>query len=69
MPFNLAWIIAGVGAILALAVWARTKRFGPAAAVFGGGLFIMIMADPSMLGDLADAGKALLKKGVDQGLN
>lgn len=69
MPFNLAWIIAGIGAIIAIMIWARTKRAGPAIAVFAGGIVIMMMADPSMLTTLAEAGKRLLQQGLDQGIN
>lgn len=69
MPFNLAWLIAGIGAIIAIMIWARTKRVGPAVAVFAGGIVIMMMADPSMLTTLAEAGKRLLQQGLDQGIN
>lgn len=69
MPFNLAWIIAGIGAIIAIMIWAKTKRVGPAVAVFAGGIVIMMMADPSMLTTLAEEGKRLLQKGIEQGIN
>lgn len=69
MPFNLAWLIAGIGAIIAIMIWAKTKRVGPAVAVFAGGVVIMMMADPSMLTTLAEEGKRLLQKGIEQGIN
>lgn len=69
MPFNLAWLIAGIGAIIAIMIWAKTKRVGPAVAVFAGGVVIMMMADPSILTTLAEEGKRLLQKGIEQGIN
>lgn len=69
MPFNFAWIIAIIGGIVAIMIWAKTKRVGPAVAVFAGGVVIMILADPSMLTSLAEAGKDLIQQGLDQGLN
>lgn len=69
MPFNLSWIIAAIGAIIALMIWAKTKRVGPAVTVFAGGILIMMFADPSMLETLADQGKRLLQKAIEQGIN
>lgn len=69
MPFNFAWIIALIGGVIAIMVWAKTKRAGPAVAVFIGGLIIMVMADPGMLTTLAEALKRLIQQGLDQGLN
>lgn len=69
MPFDFAWIVAVVGGILALFVWAKTKRFGPAAAVFGGGILIIVLTDPSMLGTLADALRGLIEEALDEGLS
>lgn len=69
MPFNFAWIIALIGGVIAIMVWAKTKRAGPAVAVFIGGLVIMVMADPGMLTTLAEALKRLIQQGLDQGLN
>lgn len=69
MPFNFAWLIAIIGGVIAIMIWAKTKRVGPAVAVFVGGIAIMVLADPSMLNTLAEAGKRLLKQGIDQGIN
>lgn len=68
MPINFAWIIALVGGLIALFVWARTKRVGPAVTVFVGGLIIMIMADPSTLTTLAGQGRDLLQRVLDSTL-
>lgn len=69
MPFNFAWIIAIIGGVVAIMIWAKTKRVGPAITVFVGGIAIMILADPSMLTSLAEAGKRLIQQGIDQGIN
>lgn len=69
MPFNVSWLIALIGVVIATMIWAKTKRVGPAVTVFAGGLVIMILADPGMLETLAAAGKNLLKEGLDKGLN
>lgn len=69
MPFNFAWLIAIIGGVVAMIIWAKTKRAGPAISVFLGGVAIMILADPSMLNTLAEAGKDLIQQGIDQGLN
>lgn len=69
MPINWAWIIALIGGVLAVMVWARTKRAGPAVGVFLGGVLIMMFADPSTLTTAADAGRELFQRGLDEGLN
>lgn len=69
MPFNLSWLIALIGGVVAIMIWAKTKRVGPAVTVFAGGLVIMILADPSMLETLAAAGRDLLQEGIDKGIN
>lgn len=69
MPFNAAWIIAAIGLVLAIGVWARSKRVGPAVGVLIGGVVIMMIADPSMLTWLAGVGKNLLRTVIDNTLN
>lgn len=69
MPFNAAWLIAGIGLIIAIGVWIKTHRPGPAVAVFIGGIAIMIFADPSILSTAAEVGKNLFRKALQQGIN
>lgn len=69
MPFNFAWLIAIIGGVVAIMIWAKTKRVGPAVAVFAGGIVIMVLADPDMLNTLAEAAKGLIQEGIDKGLN
>lgn len=69
MPLNFSWIIAFVGGVIALFVWAKTKRVGPAVTVFIGGLIIMVFADPSTLQSLAGQGRDLLQTVIDSVLN
>lgn len=69
MPFNFTWLIAIIGGVIAIMIWAKTKRAGPAIAVFGGGIIILVLADPSMLSTLTETAKGLLEDGLNQGLN
>lgn len=69
MPFNVSWLIAVIGVVIAIMIWAKTKRVGPAVTVFAGGLVIMILADPSMLETLAAAGKGLLQEALENVIN
>ena len=49
MPFNVAVLVAVVGVVLAIAVWARTRRVGPVAGVLIGAFVVMALADPAIL--------------------
>lgn len=64
MPFNASWLIAAIGTIIAITVWAKTKRVAPGLLVFVGGIAIMMMADPKMLESLSETGKELLQQAV-----
>ena len=51
MPFNAALLIAVIGVVLAIAVWARTRRLGPPVGIMIGAFIIMAITDPSIISD------------------
>lgn len=49
MPFNAALVIAIVGLVIALGVWFKTKRIGPAFGVLIGAFVVMAITDTSII--------------------
>lgn len=64
MPFSIGWIITVVGFVLALFVWAKTKRIGPALAVFLGAIVIVALADESMLTSLGTKAREIINDAI-----
>ena len=49
MPINVATIVGLVGVVIAIMVWARTRRVGPVAGVMLGAFVVIAIADRSVL--------------------
>lgn len=65
MNINWSVIVAIIAGVVAIAVWAKTRRAGPVMGVILGGVLVLMATNGGLLMDLANRGGQLLLTLID----